>query len=134
MEQEIEETLLYFRKNISDLRKLGKDWGLNESEIEECIQQAMSADLKKIQEENIKSIHIKCIARKTWSKLCCIFKIMAILSLLLVIVGITAQQNDKVFSHVIKVFASLDYPIMRSLRLMALPLHNYFNMEGNAIC
>ncbi|KAK7486388.1 hypothetical protein BaRGS_00022312, partial [Batillaria attramentaria] len=129
MEREVAETLACFRKNVSELRRLGKEWGLSDTEIEECVHRALSADVKQplgSKTEVSPSTTPKSTARKTWPK-----RVFLTVAGVVLVIGAQALQDETVVLHVKKLFKSvwdlyqLEYPVFRVIRLITVPLHAY---------
>ena len=130
MDKEVAETLAYFRENASDLKKLGKEWGLNDADIKECIQRALSTSPKDL--PHSKTTHLKFTARKAWPKLRIFLWVVGAV-MLFVGVGALALQNEHIDHRFSQLMQPLLYPLFRTVRLVATPLHDVFNMYGKSI-
>jgi hypothetical protein len=128
MNKEADDILAYFRENVTELRKLGKGWGLDDSEIAQCIEQAMSVkpeDLPPASEE----IRKKLSAHKSWTKLRFFLFTTGALIVLLAGVLMTVDGNT-IEASVSHVTTPLVSPAMRFIRHAAVPLHKWFNLHG----
>ena len=128
IDRDVAETLECFRENASDLKKLGKDWGLNDEDIKECIQRAFSVDPKDLPQGS-RMTRLKYFARKWWPRLRVLLRVVGVM-VILVSVGTQALQNERIDQRVGQLMRPLLYPIFRTLRLAATPLHDIFNMYG----
>ncbi|XP_071099293.1 uncharacterized protein [Haliotis cracherodii] len=136
MATEIQEALAYVRQNVSELRHLGKEWGLNDAEIETCVQRAMSmkVDTKKLPKKKDRDSQArKFAARKTWSRCRWCFNICFGLAGVLfvattVAAGVMAYQARSIFpSRFILPYA---YNIIRAMRLsVSVPLQQAFRID-----
>ncbi|KAK7116071.1 uncharacterized protein [Littorina saxatilis] len=130
MDKEVAETLAYFRDNAADLRQLGKEWGLSENEIKECIERAMSVDPKDLPRPETtasRTTRLKFAARRSWPKIRILLWIAGVLAVLIGI-GALALQNDEIDHRFSQLVNPLLYPITRGLRLVTVPLHDMFNL------
>ena len=130
MDREVAETLAYFRENASDLKQLGKEWGLNDAEIKECIQRAMSIDPKDLPQS--KTTRLKFAARKSWPKLRLFLWIVVVVAVFVGVVTL-ALQNEQIDHRVGQIVQPLLYPLFRTVRLAATPLHDIFDLYGRGI-
>ena len=130
MDGEVAETLAYFRENASDLKTLGKEWGLSDSDIKECIKQALSIDRKDLPHPKTTSTtRLKFAARKSWPKLRILLWVVGAV-IVLVGAGALALQNEHIDHRVGQLVQPLLYPLFRAVRLAAAPLHDVFNLYG----
>ncbi|KAL8570765.1 hypothetical protein ACOMHN_006915 [Nucella lapillus] len=130
MDKEVAETLAYFSQNAFELRQLGKEWGLNEEEIEECIERAMSIDAKDLPapEKNLASTtKLKFAARRTWPKLRILLWIIGGF-IVMVGLGALAMQNEQIDHRVSQIMQPFVYPFFRYLRLTTVSLHDTIDM------
>ncbi|XP_076465883.1 bombesin receptor-activated protein C6orf89 homolog [Babylonia areolata] len=130
MDKEVAETLAYFSKHAFELRQLGKQWGLSEEEIEECIDKAMSInpkDLPAPETTSSSSTKLKFAARKSWPKVrVCLWFVGAMI--VLVGLGALAMQNDEIDHRVGQILQPVFYPFFRYLRLATISLHERINL------
>ena len=132
MDKEVAETMAYFRENVAELKSLGKDWGLSDAEIEECVERAMSIDPKYLPSPKTSAAsttRMKFAARKSWLKLRIFLWIVGIL-IVLVGLGALALQNEQIDHRFNQLVQPLLYPLFRAVRLAAMPLHNAFDFYG----
>ena len=133
MEQEAVEYMLFLKKNTTELRKLGSDWGLTEDEINGCITEAL-LQVNVSSEIDVNSK--KNMARKIWSHILFLVKIpiytllfMVGLLVLVTIVCTLHEPTDKFFTRKL---APHGYSIFRFIRLATLPLHRIANVTSMA--
>ncbi|XP_046569460.1 uncharacterized protein LOC124277770 [Haliotis rubra] len=136
MATEIQEALAYVRQNVSELRNLGKEWGLTNAEIELCVQRAMSmkVNTKKSPKKKASNVQArKFAARKTWARCRCCFNMCFVLVGVLLVAttvtaGVMAYQAKSISpSRFLQPYA---YNIMRVVRLsLSVPLQQVFHID-----
>lgn len=132
----LDEYLVYLKENAVELRKLGKQWGMTEDEIDSCVSEALS--MTGNEKELKKSGKNK--ARKCWSYFLFLLKLhLAVSFLLIVLIGaiyVAMQFHEPTQHAVVKALMPYSYEIMRFVRLAAVPLHGMFNISSlyNAEC
>ena len=103
---------------VQSLRDLGAGWGLDGTQIDECIQRALTVDEKP-----------KTARRVRRACLCCVvvmFSVMACMSLF--VTTVTLNKTTRLF--VTKHTQSIAYPLMRGIRLLTLPIARTFDLRG----
>ncbi|XP_046376079.2 uncharacterized protein LOC124148814 isoform X2 [Haliotis rufescens] len=136
MTTEIQEALAYVRQNVSELRNLGKEWGLNDAEIETCVQRAMSmkVDTKELPKKKDRNSQArKFAARETWSRCRWCFNICFRLAGVLFVAttlaaGVMVFQARSFLSY--QLMLPYAYNILRAMRLsVSVPLQQAFRID-----
>ncbi|KAL4225366.1 hypothetical protein ACF0H5_016055 [Mactra antiquata] len=128
MERNVAEYLVHLKENASELRKLGKEWGITEKEIDGCVTEALAGIDDK---ESLKSSP-KNNARKCWGYFLVALKLMMLIFVVLILIfGIFSflmSYHEPTQEVMVKLISPYFYYIMRYARLAAVPLHGMFNM------
>lgn len=126
----LEEYLVYLKENARELRNLGKQWGMTEEEIDNCVTEALSmAENTEVLKKSSKNR-----ARKCWSYFLFLLKIHLTLCLLLILlfgsIYVATFYHEPTQRAVVKILMPYSYEIMRFVRLTAVPLHGMFNISS----
>ncbi|OWF34609.1 hypothetical protein KP79_PYT24781 [Mizuhopecten yessoensis] len=131
MDAEVLGHIEFLRNNVSALRSLGKEWGLENEEIESCIDEviANSNDKAKVKPT------ITSTGRNIWSLIRFSIKFWLVVFVLIcascTCLFLVASYNNDVESFVSRTLQPYGYDIFRYVRLAGLPLHDLFNITGN---
>ncbi|XP_070558843.1 bombesin receptor-activated protein C6orf89 homolog [Ptychodera flava] len=102
-------------ENVEKLQSLGKSWGMSDSEIDKCIQQALQSDRRK---------PATFMSRFLYSLRVCVL----VLSFLLAFyVFLSFHRPTQQF--ISKQSQSWQYPILRFIRLMTLPITKKYKLD-----
>ncbi|XP_041366925.1 uncharacterized protein LOC121381652 [Gigantopelta aegis] len=80
MDREIQECLLYLQQNASEVRELGKGWGMTDAEINQCVAKAMRAKVDTTDQLSSDNIAAKFKTRKSWNRVRCFAKYTILLT------------------------------------------------------
>jgi len=129
MDTEVTDYLQFLSQNVAELKQLGKEWGMSDSEISSCIDRAL--------EETIdipKTGVLKSSGRKIWSFIRLSLKIWFWLILSLVVISsgtfYVFHVSDGASAYVGAILQPYAYAISRVIRLLTLPIHDYANVSG----
>ncbi|KAK3580885.1 hypothetical protein CHS0354_008170 [Potamilus streckersoni] len=124
MDREVNDYILFLKENVSELQRLGKEWGMEDEEINRCIDKALenSPVSPKNQTKSGKNY-----GRKAWiyirlllkAALCSICTIIVLLSGILIL----TSMHKPTERFVGKTLEPYGYMIFRFIRLATLPLH-----------
>ena len=127
MDAEAVEFMLYLKRNVAELKRLGSQWEMSTDEINSCIDKALEneEDLPEDQTNKIKP-------REIWLKFChgikFLFKVFGIIMAVLFGMLILVSYHESSGNFVGKVLQPYGYPIFRLVRLATLPIHNMMNI------
>ncbi|ESO97285.1 hypothetical protein LOTGIDRAFT_231492 [Lottia gigantea] len=119
-----EQILRQVRYEVTELRKLGEDWGMSSGQINQCINEAFCQKLtsgSKITEKIAKNIQ----EGTKWIKIRLVFRIWLVF--IITVFGlVTLTNHTEYFGKAVdKMLQPYGYPIFRVVRLLSLPLHHY---------
>ena len=107
---------------VQSLRDLGAGWGLDGTQIDECIQRALTVDEKP-----------KTARRVRRTCLCCVVVMLSVMACMsLFVTTVTLNKTTRLF--VTKHTQSIAYPLMRGIRLLTLPIARTFDLRGKSFC
>ncbi|ESO94627.1 hypothetical protein LOTGIDRAFT_239502 [Lottia gigantea] len=116
------EILRQVRNEVTELRKLGEDWGMTPSQINNCIEEAFGQNLTiQITEKIAKKIQ----QGTKWSKVRFAFRLWLAFIIVLFGFAVMVTNTDYLSRAIAKAMQPYGYPLMRAVRLVAVPLHHY---------
>ncbi|XP_072047586.1 bombesin receptor-activated protein C6orf89 homolog [Amphiura filiformis] len=103
---------------VQNVRDLGRSWGLDDDQIDECVQKALMVDEKP-----------KISRRLRRGCLCCFLVLFCFMGgMSLFFTTVTLHKATRLF--VTKHTQSIAYPLMRGIRLLTLPISRTFDLRG----
>ena len=120
--------MLFLKNNASEVRSYGLKQGLSPEEINACIDKALSTN---------NNTETRNETRQTWrrkfkilSTICLVIFIVVLCLTILVYTNRTSRVLYKELSQSIRDVYSYDFN--RFMRLVLLPLHNFFHIRGKS--
>ena len=132
MDGDVHSYLSFLRQNVSELHQLGKEWGMTEAEISDCVERALQDEPKTpIKETNMS------VARKIWHwirvGLKWFFLSVALLLTLFTVLYVVSIFHVPTEMYITGFLQPYGYTIFRAVRLATLPFHDYFNITSMII-
>lgn len=127
MDTEAVEFMFFLKRNVSELKRLGSEWGMTTDEINACIDKALEneADFPRENENRITAMEI-------WLRFSqgvkVMFKVILITFTVLFCVFMLASYHEATGNYVMKVLQPYGYDVFRAIRLATLPLHKMVNI------
>lgn len=118
-------TGIFLRKEVEELRKKGEDWGLSKEQIDEAILRALGERSPSGPKNRSKTKAKKHICFSVCLKLTAFVMLLPIL--LYTIVTVITVTNASFALYIGQLTADYQYPLQRFVRLMALPLHQFYD-------
>lgn len=106
---------------VHKLRDLGKTWGLDEHQIDQCVQRALVSE-----ETPTFSRRFRCVCFRSAIVVCSLVVCMS-----LFFTAVSLHKPTRLF--VTKHTQKIAYPLMRGIRLMTLPIARRFDLRGKYI-
>ncbi|VDI55335.1 Hypothetical predicted protein [Mytilus galloprovincialis] len=129
MDTEAVEFMFFLKRNVSELKRLGSEWGMTTDEINACIDKALEneADFPRENENRITAMEI-------WLRFSqgvkVMFKVILITFTVLFCVFMLASYHEATGNYVMKVLQPYGYDVFRAIRLATLPLHKMVNITS----
>uniref|UniRef100_A0A194AM26 Uncharacterized protein n=1 Tax=Pinctada fucata TaxID=50426 RepID=A0A194AM26_PINFU len=129
METDVIAYAAFLRQNVSELQRLGKEWGMTEKEISSCIERALQEEPPKPAEESKMSV-----ARMIWHwirvglRWC--FRIAAVIIILFISVYMLTVFHPPAEHYISGALQPYGYALFRFVRMATLPLHDHFNITN----
>ncbi|XP_050409656.1 uncharacterized protein LOC126824468 [Patella vulgata] len=120
------------RKEVIELRQLGEQWGLSQTEINSCIDTALNTKLETASKEIIAK---KMQSEKKWGTIRFVFRVW--LAIVIFISGFTVMLTQiEYLSDVYRLLDPYRYDFLGMVRLLSLPLHERHNISSyhNEVC
>lgn len=127
MDAEVITTVEQLRGEVAEIRKLGRRWGFEDGEINECLSEALDA-VNKSSPKSKKPVGQLGKLGKCLRYGC--FTLIAFLLAIFVFFAVISMMDEKSTAFLTKYLVSLSYPLLRYSRLMFLPVHGMFNVTG----
>lgn len=127
MDAEVITTVEQLRGEVAEIRKLGRRWGFEDGEINECLSEALDA-VNKSSPKSKKPVGQLGKLGKCLRYGC--FTLIAFLLAIFVFFAVISMLDEKSTAFLTKYLVSLSYPLLRYSRLMFLPVHGMFNVTG----
>ncbi|XP_033752400.1 uncharacterized protein LOC117336127 [Pecten maximus] len=128
MDAEVTAHIEFLRNNVSTLRSLGKEWGMDDEEVNSCIDEVIANRTDK----DIFKPTIKSTGRDIWSLIRFSIKFWLVIFVLICIFCTTlffvVSYNSDAESFISRTLQPFGYDIFRYVRLSTLPLHDMFNI------
>ena len=133
MAPNIDDYLVFLRENASEIKKLGKEWGMDEKEILNCVDEVLSQSPNS---ENKGNTPMNW-ARKLWrvflffmkASVCAVLALVAAMTILCFVISYHSPSAE----YISKMIQPHAYPVMRFFRLAALPFHDVTNITREFI-
>ena len=134
MDKEVQECLFYLQQNASEVRQLGKEWGMTDAEINRCVVKAMKTKIDDAHQICPDEIAVKFKRRKSWNRVRWVAQYTVVLTGLLLCVAATGAtvlwcRGTPLFmmtpGRLLQPYA---YQIMKVVRIFGPPLHSVIPM------
>ncbi|XP_069132600.1 uncharacterized protein [Argopecten irradians] len=128
MDAEVIAHIEFLKNNVSMLRNLGKEWGMENEEINSCIEEVIANRTDK----TIFKPTIKSTGRDIWSVIRFSVKFWLIVFGLIFVccasLFVVVSYNSDAENFISRSLQPFGYDIFRYVRLSTLPLHDMFNI------
>ncbi|KAL3841355.1 hypothetical protein ACJMK2_019513 [Sinanodonta woodiana] len=129
MDREVNEYIFFLKENVSELQRLGKEWGMADEEINRCIDKALENSTVSTKNQTKSG---KNYGRKAWiyirlvlrASLYSVLTMIALLSGILILTSLHKPTER----YVGKTLEPYGYTIFRFIRLATLPFHQIFRI------